>query len=918
MAKQSVSEELEKFKDHLRSESSEKSRQHNLYPLFHKLFKEKFKIENDAKGADVYVEGQLIIESKTDFSQWLEGFYQALHYHKKFGLTYNTIIVVAHKFVAIWKLNKLPEYATILAHTASAQLAPNVVGKENARKTNNANKVEIKNAAFYWLEPRDLQGDIFAGARNLTTESFEILKILNNLDSDRLQVNTHNFIDTIECMKPYFENPIDAVHAFYAIVPYWDITSTVGENETGKIRVIGFKGNRFSEEVIIAPKHLRDFKRFIETHYIFTNEGSGLTVDYYFSRFDEVMAVIDPEYVKQHGIFFTDRNLSRFALWFAKHHFPGNINEDYIVFDPAAGSGNLVSSWRGKLKHKIVSELQPDLLRTIERRMKADPFHVESGFTIVPKTSDNKGLNFIDHPAADYLAELQNELNLKNIRLDKPLAFLLNPPYKNTDEKQEVREQTESHYHIDPSILALTGEDAGKERYLAFLGQILEMAKAQHDEDAALSPVVMIFTPTSWLIPRPTYVSFRKIWDQHFKYHSGFIVTSNEWFKLDGKWPLAFTIWVYEPNEAGNENAVMVSDLTHLSRPDLNINWNDEDEKVEADIKTVLNGVKDVRLDNSKGDIRDILPLMKKRDKIIKQTRYDFSTAKKENEKGKLVSGFPLKNNVRHFELNRRCGQPDGEFIGFMDDCTPVRIKQDALGRMTNKTDRVWIQARPTFIDTNLTKVQNGAQDKYAYCAYDTHSAKAIFTWFAITKSLNGVYPVWANQYDIWPPQIKSSLEKYWYSLCFAFVLSENRCVVTKFEANNPVDGTPEVFVDNPLCPTNKESFWCTTLNGEIIKEPNAAYLLVEKIKELYRHWNMNYCKGQYMEYVGLQNEPYFKYFDYPDFLTPYSGLIQIKKYAEQEGLADLQVLFAEITKLTKDVKAEIYRLLVEEFKYFE
>ena len=297
MAQKSVSDELEKFKDYLRSESSEKSRQHNLYPLFHKLFKDKFKIENDAKGADVYVEGQLIIESKTDFSQWLEGFYQALHYQRKFGLTYNTIIVVAHKFVAIWKLNKVPEYATILAHTSNAQLAPNAVGKENARKTTNANKVDIKNAAFYWLEPRDLQGDIFAGARNLTTESYEILKILNNLDSDRLQINTHNFINAIELMKPFFDHPIDAVHAFYAIVSYWDITSTVTENETGEIRVVGFKGNRNSEAVTVPVKHARELKKFVETHYIFTNEGSGLTVDYYFSRFDEVMAAIDPEYV---------------------------------------------------------------------------------------------------------------------------------------------------------------------------------------------------------------------------------------------------------------------------------------------------------------------------------------------------------------------------------------------------------------------------------------------------------------------------------------------------------------------------------------------------------------------------------------------------------------------------------------------
>jgi hypothetical protein len=53
-------------------------------------------------------------------------------------------------------------------------------------------------------------------------------------------------------------------------------------------------------------------------------------------------------------------------------------------------------------------------------------------------------------------------------------------------------------------------------------------------------------------------------------------------------------------------------------------------------------------------------------------------------------------------------------------------------------------------------------------------------------------------------------------------------------------------------------------------------------------------------------------------YLTPQGGLIQKRKYAKKKGLADLQDLFTEIFKFTKNVKAEIYRLLVEEFRYFE
>lgn len=304
--------------------------------------------------------------------------------------------------------------------------------------------------------------------------------------------------------------------------------------------------------------------------------------------------------------------------------------------------------------------------------------------------------------------------------------------------------------------------------------------------------------------------------------------------------------------------------------------------------------------------------------KLIRQTRYDYSHAKRKQDYGKLVSGFPLNDDKRHYKLKRTCGTPKGTFIGFMDDCTPVRLNQDNLVRMSTNPDRVWFRLDLDFKGVNKTKIFNGSADNRSYCAYDNESAKATMSWFAITKALNGVYPIWANQYDIWPPQIKNEFEEYYYALCFAFALAENVCVVTKFEANNPVKEAPEVFVDNPMCPVNPESFWSSTLDAAIAEEHALAKALVDKIKELYNYWNLNYCKGKTMEYVGLQDEPYFKYFDYPDFLTPHSGLIQIRKYATINTETELLLKFEEISKLSKAVKTEIYRLLVEEFKYFE
>jgi hypothetical protein len=901
------------------SDSNEDAKRPLLYPFFRKLNKEKFKIESEACGADVYIEGQIIVEAKSNYSDWLDGFYQALHYYKKHGLVYSVMMVIAHKFVGIWRLNKLPEFSVILSHTADAQKAPSLIGKENARKTAQITKQLIRDSAIYWLEPKDLDDKKFGGEfKTITIEAFAIQNILRNPGVERLQMNTRNFIEHIELLKSYFDRPIDAVHAFYSMVAYWDITSTISLNEnSNKIYLVGFKGQKLSDEIVINPLLYKEFKKFVENRFIFTNEGSGLTVDYYFSRFDEVISRIDPEYVKQHGIFFTDINLSKFALWYAKKLIDNDLSEQYIFFDPAGGSGNLISSWRGRLKHKIISELQPDLLRIIERRMRIDPWHIESGFTIIPKTSDNEGLNFLDCDAKHYVAKLDKELKLKNLVIDKPVAFLLNPPYKNTDEHESAREDKNANYAIHPSILELTGEDAGKERYLAFLGQILNIAKLKAQTPETSESLVLIFTPTSWLIPRPTYIAFRKEWDKHFAYLDGFIITSNEFFKLQGKWPLAFTVWKYNFDET-RKNEVVVSDYSHFTRQDLNINWNMGDDELNVQLgKEKLISDK-IEFSKKRIDIRESIPDLSVNEKKSRQSRYNIYRNRTKQEEGEdIVSGFAL-NDDRHFRIKAPHGYIDGSFVGFMDDNTPVRLRQETLNRLSNKPDRVWLQLRPTFIDVNLTKVQTGPADKYGYCAYDCQSAKVLFTWFCITKGISQRYPLWANQSDIWVPTITDGLEKYWHALCFAFVLAENRCVVTTFEKDNPVPGAPEVFVDNPLCPANPYSFWVTTLDSEVLPDHGMAYELVKKVKLLYKTWNINYCKGQYLRNVGLKDEPYFKYFGYEDYLTPYSGLIQIRKYATKEGFEDIHQLFIEIQELTKKVKEEIYRLLVEEFRYFE
>ncbi|MCK4594383.1 hypothetical protein KAU45_07760 [bacterium] len=898
---------LEQLKEYLLSDSSEKAIDHLAFPLFKKIFgKKAFRKETDAEGLDIYIEAQLGVELKTEPEEWLSGFYQVLHYQKK-GMNFSAVCVITHKFIGLWKLSSIPQFVLDLAEKANAQKAANEVGRINARKTSKGQKTEIIKSATYCLRTDDFEG-LFKGDINYRIAEFADL--LKNLDSVRLQINPQNFIQKIELLKAFFDDPMEAIHCFYTIIKFWDITSIVADPTPSKPALLDVQsGRRRSEEFFVNPRHHFEFRKFVENHYIFTNEGSGLTVDYYFSRFDEVITRLKPEYTKQHGVFFTDHNLSKFALWFEHHYFEKKLSEKYIVLDPAGGSGNLVTSWRNHLKHKIVSEINPDLLKIIERRMKADEDQIKIGFTIVPKTTLGEGLNFLDKTADEYLTHIRNELKENNLRLDKPIAFLLNPPYKSTDENERYRKATGADYVIDESILELTGKDAGKERYLAFLGQILNICKLQVGENPDFKPLIMIFTPTSWLIPRPTYVPFRREFDRHFKFEKGFMVTSREFFKIGGKWPLTFTIWSYNYKKSGNKNVIRLKDYTNLQQDDLSLNWQNPLNEINKAVQRIVRGSKTIKFTQDRTTIKQ----------WCGQKMYDFKRSRTKAElQLEVVGGLPLEDPRR--KNKKTYGITNSRYIGFMDNGTPVRIKPKEDGRFsTNHEERVWFRLDNDIKGINRTRLLNGPPDNRGYCAYDLDSAKKLFTWFALTKALNvHGYPLWANQYDIWMPNITDKLERYFHSLCFAFGLAENNCVVTKFEADNPVKGAPEIFVDNPLCSTNPDSFWSRALDSQVVKRPKLARVLVDSVSKLYEVWKTKYCVSGKVEYVGLDEEPYFKYFDYPDFITPYSGLVQIKKFAEVKRADDLDEQIKEINERKKKILDEIYRILIEEFKYFE
>src|ERR1039457_2614584 len=154
------------------------------------MFGSKFKKQSDAEGADTYIEGKLLVELKSDADDFIAGFYQGLHY-SKLGLAFSAVCVVAQKFVAIWKINSIPDFAKKLSAEADGSKAPNDIGTKNARATSKAQKAEILKAAIFKLDATDLEG-LFK--KNNDTELRAFVMVLKNLDAERLLIKRQNFI----------------------------------------------------------------------------------------------------------------------------------------------------------------------------------------------------------------------------------------------------------------------------------------------------------------------------------------------------------------------------------------------------------------------------------------------------------------------------------------------------------------------------------------------------------------------------------------------------------------------------------------------------------------------------------------------------------------------------------------------------
>ena len=141
---------IDGLKLYVMSKGNEDANAHFVDAFFKEIFGNKFKKESEAEGADIYIEGQLVVELKTHQADWLAGLYQAQHYSKK-GLSFTNICVITHEFIGLWRADKLPDFFKELSKTTDPRKAPSSIGKILAKKTIKSQRQLILDSSFLLL-----------------------------------------------------------------------------------------------------------------------------------------------------------------------------------------------------------------------------------------------------------------------------------------------------------------------------------------------------------------------------------------------------------------------------------------------------------------------------------------------------------------------------------------------------------------------------------------------------------------------------------------------------------------------------------------------------------------------------------------------------------------------------------------------
>jgi hypothetical protein len=298
--------------------------------------------------------------------------------------------------------------------------------------------------------------------------------------------------------------------------------------------------------ILIDPSFVIDINemnRFFDNHTL-------QNIDILYEDYDNL--ITDKRTKKSIGLFFTKSDLAYFSSEFLKFIISSEQLRKCHIYDPAAGSGNLL-----KAQETYTTIIGSDIKRANYDIMKNRNITVSKA-----------PIDFLITSRKDIIEDLNSLVNGNSYNfIDNPLMILMNPPYrgKNTwvDENGIGNKEGVSSEMIqsDAAFSRIVKDYGLKSIELSSFFMIKALSFFMGSK---YNGYIAVFSPTNWLSSRSEHESFKKFFLKNVEFIGGFIVTGSDFFdNLKGKFPIAFSI--FKVNDSKTSSSLEYLDLTKQS-----------------------------------------------------------------------------------------------------------------------------------------------------------------------------------------------------------------------------------------------------------------------------------------------------------------------------------------------------------------
>lgn len=233
--------------------------------------------------------------------------------------------------------------------------------------------------------------------------------------------------------------------------------------------------------------------------------------------------IVEDETRRRKGEFFTP------TIWVDEAHkmisesFGENWKEEYVVWDPAAGTLNLTRDY--KFKELYCSTIEESDLKTAEQ-MKYNPEAVKFQY------------DFLNDGIVDGKIDIENDPKLpeglKRALLEgKKMIVLMNPPYGTAGIQSEESKAGISKTELGNLMRQEKWGPSSQQLYAQFLYKLTKISKSNIN--------ICLFSPPLFM-SGSSYKEFRNYFLNNFTFSTGFLMNAGE-FDGTSDWGLSFTIW---------------------------------------------------------------------------------------------------------------------------------------------------------------------------------------------------------------------------------------------------------------------------------------------------------------------------------------------------------------------------------------